>query len=134
MKTPIDLLKSHEIKPNTNRMLVIQHFMDDHKAHSLCTLHELLKDQMDRTTVYRILILFTDKGILQKIPCSDGNILFALNSGNSEKKNNTHFRCKYCQKVENLPDLPEEYLQRLTDQKINLEGIAFEGYCMDCSQ
>ena len=127
-----EVLKSHGIKPNTNRSLVIKYFIDDHKAHSLCTLHEILKGQMDRTTVYRILVLFTDNGILKKIPCSDGNLLFALKNVTQSKLHSPSFRCKTCQKVEELPELPDGYLNQLEGRNYSLESIALEGYCRDC--
>ncbi|WP_189584254.1 Fur family transcriptional regulator [Mongoliitalea lutea] len=127
-----EILKSHGIKPNTNRSLVIKCFIDDHRAHSLCTLHEILKGQMDRTTVYRNLILFTDKGILKKIPCSDGNFLFALITTKESNCNSPSFRCKCCQKVEELPELPQGYLDQIDNKYYFLESIALEGYCKDC--
>lgn len=129
-----DLLNSHGIKPNSNRLLVVSHFLEDHKAHSLCSLHGVLKEQMDRTTVYRILILLTDKDILQKIPCSDGNLLFALKSSRHSKLSSPSFRCKSCQKVEELPKLPEAYLNQLSGRNYCLESIAVEGYCKDCQK
>jgi Fe2+ or Zn2+ uptake regulation protein len=128
------ILEKHGIKSNSNRIAVLKQLYETEKAFSLCSLNRVLNGQMDRTTVYRTLILLTERKVAMKIPCSDGNTMFALNPGNLEKTNNTNFRCKCCQKVENLPNLPEEYLKKLSDQKINLEAIAFEGYCRDCNK
>lgn len=130
----IKILKQHGIKSNSNRLAVLQQLLESEKAFTLCSLSHVLEGQMDRTTVYRTLLLLTEKKIAVKIPCSDGNTMFALKSGDQEKANSTNFRCKCCQKVENLPDLPDEYLAKIATKKINLEAVAFEGYCMDCSR
>jgi Fur family ferric uptake transcriptional regulator len=127
-----NILQVHGVRPNENRVLVLQLLTESKKAFSLCNLHQLFREKMDRTTVYRILILFTEKDILQKIPCTDGNLLFTLKTSNKEIINSPKFRCKCCQKVEVLPDLPVEYLNTLTGKNINPETIAIEGYCKDC--
>lgn len=126
------ILEKHGIKPNSNRIAVIQELLETEKAFSFCSLSKVLKTKMDRTTVYRILLLFTEKKLLQKIPCSDGNTLFVLNS--NDASSSTNFRCKCCQKVENLPELPDEYLKLLSRQQINIEAIALEGYCKECNE
>ncbi|MEX2567130.1 MAG: transcriptional repressor [Cyclobacteriaceae bacterium] len=126
------ILEKHGIKSNSNRIAVFRQLYETEKAFSLCALSQILNGKMDRTTIYRILILFTEKKLVIKIPCSDGNTLFALKSGETENAGSTNFRCKCCQKVEKFPDLPEEYLNRLSQLKISLEAIAFEGYCRDC--
>jgi Fe2+ or Zn2+ uptake regulation protein len=125
-------MEKQGIKPNSNRIAVLQELLETGKAFSLCSLSQILKGQMDRTTVYRILILLTENKLVQKIPCSDGNSLYVFNS--DETNNSTNFRCKCCQKVETLPSLPDEYLKILSMQKINLEAVAFEGYCKNCSR
>lgn len=127
------ILESHGIKPNINRIFVYRHLCETEKAFSLCSLTEALGGQMDRTTVYRTLILLTEKKLIQKIPSSDGSTLFAIKSYDTLKSVHTNFRCKCCQKIENLPNLPHEYLKELADQKINLEAVTIEGYCKDCS-
>ncbi|MCH7400827.1 Fur family transcriptional regulator [Belliella kenyensis] len=127
-----NILKMHGIRPNSNRVSLLKHLTKNNKAYSLCQLHQLLKEKMDRTTVYRILILLTENDILQKIPCTDGNLLFTLKTTHEKIKNSPKFRCKCCQKIEVLPDLPIEYLNNLTGKNINFETIAIEGYCKDC--
>ncbi|TVP44967.1 MAG: hypothetical protein EA341_15805 [Mongoliibacter sp.] len=126
------MLKEKGIRPNKNRVAVLSKLAEEGKAFSLCTMSKELFAQMDRTTVYRTLTLLTEKQLINKIPCSDGNTLYSLQNKKSDEVNTTQFRCKSCQKVESLPTLPQEYLKTISDKMINLDMVVLEGYCCTC--
>ncbi|MFD2034576.1 Fur family transcriptional regulator [Belliella marina] len=126
------ILKEKGIRPNKNRIAVLQKLAEEGKAFSLCTMSGQMLSQMNRTTVYRTLMLFTEKKLICKIPCSDGNTLYTLQTNDLGCINPAQFRCKSCQKVEALPNLPEEYLNEIRDKKISFQSVILEGFCEEC--
>ena len=80
-------------------------------------LNEELEQDIDRTTIYRILNRFEEDGLVHKVICDDGKQYFAYCSNCGEEDHNHdhfHFRCTHCGKVECLDkeikvDLPKKY-------------------------
>lgn len=109
-------------------------FKQSNDAWSVVDLVDKLSDQMNKTTVYRILERFEDEGILHSFNGKNGIKWYAKcktcsEHGHSDK--HPHFQCKDCGKVECLPveyDIPD-----LSNYKIDTIQVILSGQCSDCS-
>lgn len=96
-------------------------------------LEKILKNKMDRVTIYRILYSFCDDGILHKVMSDEGKTYFALCKDcdeNHHHDSHFHFRCTVCNKIECLNaslslNLPLNYVQK----EVNL---MVTGICSNC--
>ena len=92
-----------------------------------------LEQDVDRTTIYRILNRFDEDGIVHKVICDDGKQYFAYSGSrevNGKDHDHFHFRCRSCGKVECLSekievDLPNGY------EPEAFNGVV-SGYCNNC--
>lgn len=84
----------------------------------------VVKGEMDRVTIYRVLNRFCEDGVVHKILADDGKFYYALCHSCGDEKhehnhNHFHFRCTDCEKIECLPGeisvkLPEGYSSQST--------------------
>jgi Fur family ferric uptake transcriptional regulator len=94
----------------------------------------VLKGEMDRVTIYRVLNRFCEDGVTHKILADDGKNYYALCRGCEGEKhdhNHFHFRCMSCHKIECLDEkvavrLPEGYSMQ------NVAGWV-TGHCAACA-
>jgi Fur family ferric uptake transcriptional regulator len=70
-----------------------------------------LLGEVDRSTVYRILMSFEKDGVIHKIADPEGKVFYALCkscSTNEHHHNHFHFKCNKCNKIECLDQkIPE---------------------------
>jgi Fur family ferric uptake transcriptional regulator len=110
----------------------------DHVKTPLSTrdLMERLGNQMNRSTVYRILNRLENDGILHSFIGRDGLAWYALSNKNhhsqSLKKNtHPHFQCLDCGKTECLPisvSIPE-----VSEHSVETVSLLLVGRCADCN-
>lgn len=117
--------------PSKNEVLAV---LKAHKtAMSQDELEKILKDKMDRVTIYRILYSFCDDGILHKVMSDEGKTYFALCHDCQQGHHHDshfHFRCTSCNTIECLNatlslNLPLNYVQK----EVNL---MVSGLCAKC--
>lgn len=118
--------------PSKNEVLAV---LKEHKtAMSQDELEKILKDKMDRVTIYRILYSFCDDGILHKVISDEGKAYFALCNDcehGHHHDSHFHFRCTVCNTMECLTasvslNLPQNYIQK--DVNLLVTGIC--GKCI----
>lgn len=119
--------------PAKNTVLTI--LKDAESALSQDMIEEMVKGEIDRVTIYRILNSFCEDGVTHRIVAEDGKNYYALCTECSDKSHNHdhfHFSCLSCGKVECLKEpiafkLPRGY---------KLEGIncVISGVCAKCSK
>lgn len=108
-------------------------FKEHNVAFSSAHLVEMLKMQMNKTTVYRALERLEDEGLLHSFIGKDGLKWFAkckACSSQNHTDNHPHFQCNTCGKVECLPlgfDLP--YLPKY---QIDSANLILTGKCKKC--
>lgn len=105
------------------------------KAKSVVYLIELVKDEMNKTTVYRILSRLEEDGIIHSFNGKDGLKWYAKCNEGCSAHNHTdkhpHFQCTKCNKVECLEleiDIPP-----IKNHKIDTTDILLMGQCEACS-
>ncbi len=135
-RTPISILKSHNLRITDCRVDVIEFFMDSKSALSLVDLANQFP-KYDKVTLYRTINSFHDSGVLHKIPSESGTISYGLchyaQTSTHHYDNHIHFKCHICGQTECLEDreVPEVSVPKgYTMKKVNL---IVEGVCADCA-
>tara|TARA_Y100001933_G_C18648925_1_gene417698 strand:+ start:202 stop:540 length:339 start_codon:yes stop_codon:yes gene_type:complete len=91
----------------------------------------------NRTTFYRNLKTFEDKGLIHQINDGTGVAKYALSDENTNVKLSTglhmHFHCTDCKKTICLPNKISE--ESLPDQyEVNDVNLVLKGICKNCSK
>ncbi len=113
--------------------LILNIFEQTNDAQSVVELIEGLQQDMNRTTVYRILDRLENNGTLHSFTGKDGRKWYAKSNGcYSEGQSDTHphFQCKECGKVECLAfEVPIPFLP---NRKVDSVNFLFIGQCEEC--
>jgi Fur family ferric uptake transcriptional regulator len=129
----INELKSKGVKLNNSRTHILELFLGNHKSFSASELVDLLKDIMDRATVYRNLNFFVENKILEQIQLLDDTPKYEL----SAVEHHHHLICKHCKKISTIQSKSLENALKLTTNEIKDFTITdhvfeFYGLCKDC--
>lgn len=125
--------KSLRITPM--RQLLMEHFLQEHKTLGLGELEQIFP-RADRTTIYRTLKTFEEKGIVHSIENGTAEVKYALcQEGCSPVKHleqHPHFHCQKCQIITCLNtvfiptiDLPIGFISEEISMTI-------KGVCKNC--
>jgi len=131
------LLESKNIRATAIRILVLQFFLNQHKAISLNNLEEKFHFS-DRTTLYRTLKTFAEKGVIHQINDGTSSVKYALcdTACNSQKHIDIHphFYCEKCKETTcvNSVSIPE--IQLIEHFKINSTELIIKGLCNVCNK
>lgn len=136
MKKVEKQLEQYDIRPTAMRMLVYQFIKSKTSAVSL-TIVENHFEKSDRTTLYRTLKTFEEKGVVHQIDDGTGIPKYALcqHEHHSEKHNDLHlhFHCAKCNETVCLTDyqipqisLPDNFIP----EDINM---LVKGVCDKCN-
>lgn len=136
MKKHEQILENNQVKPTAMRLLVLQFMLRKKTALSLSQLENYF-DNADRTTIYRTIKTFVEKGLVHQIDDGTGVIKYALCEENCECEIEAdlhlHFHCTKCEETNCLTEhkipqinLPEGFIA----ENINL---VVKGICDKCS-
>ena len=112
---------------------VLNIFEHKNEAKSVVNLIELVKGEMNKTTVYRILDRLEQDGTIHCFNGKDGLKWYAKCNGCSENHHydlHPHFQCTNCDKVECLS--LEVKIPTLKNHKVDTTDILLMGQCSDC--
>ena len=131
------LLDLHHLKKTGPRLKVLAMMSAKNTATSQPDLEDLMED-VDRVTLYRILNIFEEKGIIHKVFDLNGTANYAICNSNCEEHlhhdEHLHFNCTNCNKVYCLNDLslPEFNLP----SGFQAEGFTIyaSGTCPQCNK
>lgn len=86
---------------------------------------------IDRATVFRILNVFVEKGLIKRLEFGEGKARYEL-----AKEDHHHLICDHCGKIIDFPDtmIPsiEEQLHKKYKFLIQRHSMEFFGLCEDC--
>ena len=136
MKEIESTLQNKGIRPTAMRMLIYKFMAEKNSAQGLSDL-ELAFTKADRTTVYRTLKTFEEKGVVHQIDDGTGVLKYALCEPGCrcdiERDLHLHFHCNACDKTICLPEhkiphinLPDGFIAE--DANLVVKGI-----CDSCS-
>ncbi|MEE3225121.1 MAG: transcriptional repressor [Bacteroidota bacterium] len=136
MKEIESTLQNKGIRPTAMRMLIYKFMAEKNSAQGLSDL-ELVFTKADRTTVYRTLKTFEEKGVVHQIDDGTGVLKYALCEPGCrcdiERDLHLHFHCNACDKTICLTEhkiphinLPDGFIAE--DANLVVKGI-----CDSCS-
>ncbi|HOI93450.1 MAG TPA: Fur family transcriptional regulator [Syntrophobacter fumaroxidans] len=132
-----DLLKRVGVGLTAHRMRVLEVIGDSPCPLSHREIHRMLKRSraVDRVTVYRILDLLVDKGVVQRISSGDRGFRYGL-APSSNHPPHHHFFCSVCGNMECLDPgaipIDLQALQRSCASLIRNVEVRLDGICGNC--
>lgn len=129
---PTEILKSHSLKVTQQRLAVLSCFVTSYYSFSYHDLN-LLANDIDRVSLYRILQLYTELGIIFKLADDNGNPIYVFNHYiNATDELLTLLKCDSCKEISALPNPPVEYLSLLKNYHVVNPHFLFKGICDNC--
>lgn len=124
---------------NTEQKEIILNYLKQHsdKHMSINEIYEEVKEDVGKTTIYRIINHLIEKGQVTKIPLENGQgFCYKYNSKNENCNKHYHLICEKCNHLyhfesEVVTKVSEEAEQN-EDFKIDNNRIVFYGICKDC--
>ena len=127
------ILKENQLKITQNRVDLLVVFLTHSKAYSLLNLEVIFSEKHNRSSIFRCLQTYTKQKIIEKFIDTSGIAVYVLLK-KSTNDTHSHFKCKDCKNVQQLPELPKEYLALLGSNKIESTNLLIEGKCEKCQR
>lgn len=131
------LLDHHNLKKTVPRLRVLSVMSAKNTATSQPDLESLMSD-VDRVTLYRILNVFEEKGIIHKVFDLDGTANYAMCTSNCEENHHhdehLHFNCTVCKNVYCLDDLELPHFKLPNGFKAEGFTLYATGLCPKCGR
>ncbi|RFZ84073.1 transcriptional repressor [Mucilaginibacter terrenus] len=131
-----ELLEKHQLKKTTARLNVLSTMYGKKSATSQPELESVLQD-IDRVTLYRILNVFEEKGIIHKVFDLNGTANYAVCSSGCEEHHHhdehLHFNCKVCKSVFCLNDMSLPNIKLPAGFRAEGFTLYASGLCPSCS-
>jgi len=108
-------------------------FEKNKEAISAVKLVDLLKTQMNKTTIYRILERLESDSVVHSFMDKDGIKWYATGSGCNHSKHSEihpHFQCESCGQIDCLPIDME--IPSIPNREINFSQVLLIGKCEKC--
>lgn len=129
------ILKLHDLRVTDCRLDILELFIGVQRALTIKDLEEHFHEY-DRVTLYRNLAIFTENGVLHKIPNDSGMITYGLCydtcSSEGHHHNHLHFKCDECGSIECL-DVSVPHIS-IPGYQINEANLILTGMCKSCGQ
>jgi len=131
-----NMLIAKQISPTAMRLLVLEFLLKQKAAQSLSDLENAFQHS-DRTTLYRTLKTFEEKGLIHNIQDGTGATKYALCTNECKEglhdDLHVHFYCNHCKETFCLPrnKIPEIHLPKgFLPEEFNLVA---KGICDKCT-
>lgn len=90
--------------------------------------------KVDPATVFRIVNMFTDKGLLKPIQLQEGKFRYELEA----KADHHHLVCTHCGDIQDISDcnidMFEKNIEKKKQFKVTSHALEFFGICANCQQ
>lgn len=130
-------LHEAELKATPARLAVMQLLEKTDEPIDVATITEYLKKntiKADQATVFRIINMFTDKGLTKQIQLNEGKFRYELSS----KPDHHHLICQKCGKIQDISDCAvgdlEKDIEKKKGFKIMSHSLEFFGLCSNCTK
>lgn len=130
-----ELLKHKSIRTTDFRLKVLEVFEKNTNAVSMKTIESALGD-FDRTTLFRTLNTFVDKGLVHEVQLPNEEKMLALCStecsGNGHEHEHIHFKCNSCKEVFcKKPTInPNIVIDGFEIQQVEINTVGICGNCL----
>ena len=138
--SPEKLLQHHNVRKTNGRLSVLQTLLKSRKALSHTELHEQIKKDLDRVTLYRILEQFEKRGIIHKVPDDQVSVKYALcdhsehDLNHTHSDNHAHFKCQSCGETLCLDDSTIPNIAVPRGFQVNERFLLLGGLCSKCAE
>ena len=136
MNDTAHFLSSKKVRPTAMRILALQFLVRKKIAVSLTEMESFF-EQVDRTTLYRTLKTFLEKGIVHQINDAQGIPKYALcqDGCNFELHNDLHlhFHCTYCKETQCLTEHKIPQISLPNDYSVRDMDLIVNGLCNKCT-
>lgn len=130
------LLSDFGINRTKIKIKILQELSRSPKPLSVLELHAFIKQSCDVSTVFRAMVQFKEKNIVQEVNLEEGFYRYELNTlKNEHSHHHHHIRCRQCGDIQNLEECDlsafEKAIKKLgfVDMEHRLE---FSGVCSRC--
>jgi Fur family ferric uptake transcriptional regulator len=131
------LLESKGVTATPNRMSLMEIVGDSAAPMSPQEIHEALKGtrRVNRVTVYRILDLLVENGLLERLSSGDRSFRYGL-APNANHRPHPHFFCRQCGAMECLASdslrLDTRIFERRYPGAVEKVEVRVDGICKNC--
>lgn len=126
----IERLKAHGIKPSAQRISIMEYLLI-HRTHpTVETIYNALLPSMptlSKTTVYNTLKLLEGNNVILELTIDKKTAHY-----DGDTMPHSHFLCKKCGKIADIPLTPMAAEQYAPDFFIDETEIYYKGYCNKC--
>lgn len=130
------LLKRHQLKRTEARLRVLELLVNKKTATSQPDLENVIAD-VDRVTLYRILNVFEEKGIIHKMFDLNGTANYAICSSDCDEHHHhdehLHFNCTKCKNVYCLDEMDMPPIVLPPGFKLDKLSFSATGLCPKCA-
>lgn len=133
--TCVKLLQAHGIKPTSNRILVVKALAAEEHPSSLTELEDRMVS-VDKSGIFRSLVLFRDHHLVHTIEDGEGAIRYELcmsHDGDEDDDMHVHFYCERCHKVFCLYDTPIPPVPLPRGFSRESANYMVKGVCAECN-
>ena len=132
-----DMLDKHQLKKTAPRLRVLSMMYSKNTATSQPDLENVMHD-IDRVTLYRILNVFEEKGIIHKVFDLNGTANYAVChsdcQANHHHDEHVHFNCTVCKNVYCLNELSLPDISLPAGFKAESFTLYASGLCPKCNK
>lgn len=128
-------LRNAQLKATPTRLAILKMLETKTTPVDVATIMENLESsglRVDPATVFRIINLFTQKGLTSKLSLNEGKFRYEIAS----KGDHHHLICQSCGKMEDVADpwisSLEKTIEKKKGFKIKSHSLEFFGICLKC--
>lgn len=133
------LLEGRGVEPTLNRFLVLASLDGSRYPMTAKEVLEaiLARHKVNRVTIYRILDLLVDKGVINRVSAGERAAGYCVRD-TGWGQGHSHFHCTVCGKVQcidnNSLNIDEEALLAAIPMRVDTIDLRLEGVCEACSR
>lgn len=128
-------LTENGVKPTANRILVVRQLMEASRPVSLADI-ELKLDTIDKSSIFRVLELLTEKEMVHVIDDGSRSLKYELchNHGHIDSTDeHVHFHCERCGETLCLDGVSVPEVAVPADFTVHSANYILKGICPDCA-
>lgn len=132
-----DILTRKEVKPTSNRILVMRELIKASHPVSLADLEVLLGFSMDKASIFRVLELFSEKDIIHVIEDGSRSLKYELchsDTHHTIADQHVHFYCERCKETYCFEDMSVPLVNIPEGFSPHAINYMIKGICPKCSK
>ena len=134
----VEILKRNHLSVTNIRKDILRLLQQKKTGLSHRDFEKGMSSDVDRTSIYRTLQTFSEKGIIHTIPTTDDTIQYALckesSSENHHIDNHAHFSCEKCGKTYCLESVIVPAVKAPKGFTVKQKDLVMTGICKACEK